>query len=123
MATVTDVNVEARLRDLLARRIVVLDGAIGTMMQRRRLKEADFRGERFRDHVRPLQGNNDVLCLARPDVVEEVHRAYLEAGADIITTNTFTATPVSQADYGLEGLAYEMNRAGAEIARAAAAAC
>ena len=118
----TDVNVEARLRDLLARRIVVLDGAIGTMMQRRRLQEADFRGERFRDHVRPLQGNNDVLCLARPDVVEEVHRAYLEAGADIITTNTFTATPVSQADYGLEGLAYEMNRAGAEIARAAAAA-
>ena len=122
MATVTDVNVEGRLRDLLARRIAVLDGAIGTMMQRRQLTEADFRGQRFRQHPRPLQGNNDVLCLTRPDVVEEVHRTYLAAGADIITTNTFTATPVSQADYGLEGLVYEMNRAGAEIAKEATSA-
>ena len=118
----THVNAETRLRALLSRRIAVLDGAIGTMMQRRRLTEADFRGERFRDHPRPLQGDNDVLCLTRPDVVEEVHRAYLEAGADIITTNTFTATPVSQADYGLGALAYEMNRAGAEIAKAALSA-
>src|SRR5262249_54372655 len=92
------------------------------MMQRRRLTEADFRGERFRDHPRPLQGDNDILCLTRPDVVGEVHRAYLEAGADIITTNTFTATPVSQADYGLGALTYEMNRAAAEIARAAVSA-
>ncbi|HEY7201587.1 MAG TPA: methionine synthase [Candidatus Dormibacteraeota bacterium] len=106
-----------RLRELLASRIVVLDGAIGTMLQRQRLSEEDFRGERFRDHARLLQGDNDVLCLTRPDVVEGVHRAYLDAGADVITTNTFTATPVSLADYGLESLAYEINRAGAEIAR------
>ena len=113
-------SVEGRLRDLLARRIVVLDGAIGTMMQRQSLAEADFRGERFHDHPRPVQGDYDLLCLTRPDIVDLVHRAYLDAGADIITTNTFTATPVSQADYGLESLVYEMNRAGAEIARRAA---
>src|SRR5262245_15756613 len=95
-----------RLRELLASRILVLDGAIGTMLQRRRLSEADFRGERFREHPRPLHGDNDLLCLTRPDVVEEVHAAYLDAGADVVTTNTFTATPVSQADYGLESLAY-----------------
>jgi 5-methyltetrahydrofolate--homocysteine methyltransferase len=110
-----------RLRQLLASRIVVLDGAIGTMLQGRDLGEDDFRGERFRDHPRPLGGDNDLLCLTRPDVVEQVHRAYLDAGADLITTNTFTATPVSQADYGLESLVYEMNRAGAEIALRAAA--
>jgi 5-methyltetrahydrofolate--homocysteine methyltransferase len=109
-----------RLRELLASRILVLDGAMGTMLQRRRLGEDDFRGERFRDHPRPLQGDNDLLCLTRPDVVEEIHVAYLEAGADIVTTNTFTATPVSQGDYGLETLAYEINRAGAEIACRAA---
>jgi 5-methyltetrahydrofolate--homocysteine methyltransferase len=109
-----------RLRELLARRIVVLDGAIGTMLQRHRLGEEDFRGERFRDHPRPLQGDNDLLSLTRPDVVEAVHVAYLEAGADVVTTNTFTASPISQRDYGLESLAYELNRAGAEIARRAA---
>ncbi|HEX6547507.1 MAG TPA: methionine synthase [Candidatus Dormibacteraeota bacterium] len=108
---------ETRLRELLAERILVLDGATGTMLQSFGLEEADFRGERFRDHPRPLQGDNDLLSLTRPDIVEEVHRAYLEAGADLITTNTFTATPVSQADYGLEALAYEINRAGAEIAK------
>ncbi len=89
------------------------------MLQRQRLGEDDFRGERLRDHPRLLQGDNDVLCLTQPDVVEGVHRAYLEAGADIITTNTFTASPISQADYGLESLVYEINRAGAEIARRA----
>src|SRR5215471_6320981 len=99
-----------RIHDLFARRIVVLDGAIGTMLQRRDLTEADFRGERFRDHSRPLGRDYDLLCLTRPDVVGDVHRAYLEAGADIITTNTFTATPVSQADFGLAPLAYEINR-------------
>ena len=111
----------SRLQELFASRIVVLDGAIGTMLQRRGLVEDDFRGTRFRDHPRLLGGDVDLLCLTRPDVVEGVHRAYLDAGADVITTNTFTATPVSQADYGLEGLAYEMNRAGAEIARRVAA--
>src|SRR5438477_1411901 len=106
-----------RLRDLLAQRIVILDGAVGTMFQRERLAEADFRGERFRDHPTSLQGDADVLSLTRPDIVEKLHRAYLDAGADVITTNTFTATPVSQSDYGLESLVYELNRAGAEIAR------
>src|SRR5690349_3195547 len=106
----------ARLRAMLAQRILVLDGAIGTMLQRRRLGEAAFRGERFREHPRPLQGDNDLLCLTRPDVVEDVHTAYLEAGADVITTNTFTSSPISQADYGLAAHAYEINRAGAEIA-------
>jgi 5-methyltetrahydrofolate--homocysteine methyltransferase len=111
----------ARLRELLGRRILVMDGAIGTMLQRRRLDEEDFRGERFRDHPHLLQGDVDLLSLTRPDVVEAVHLAYLEAGADVVTTNTFTASPVSQRDYGLESLAYELNRAGAEIARRAVA--
>jgi 5-methyltetrahydrofolate--homocysteine methyltransferase len=115
------VSVEARLRDLMRRRIVVLDGAYGTMIQRHGLGEDDFRGERFRDHPKPLRGDPDLLNLTRPDVVELIHRAYLDAGADVITTNTFTATPVSQADYGLEAVAYEMNRAGAEIAKRAVA--
>jgi 5-methyltetrahydrofolate--homocysteine methyltransferase len=109
------------LRALLDTRIVVLDGASGTMLQRLDLEEADFRGERFRDHPRLLAGNYTLLCLTRPDLIEAMHRAYLDAGADVITTNTFTATPVSQADYGLESLAYEINRAGAEIARRVAA--
>jgi len=108
-----------RLRELIGARVLVLDGAIGTMLQRRGLDEEDFRGERFRDHPRPLQGDIDLLCLTRPDVVEDVHRAYLEAGADIVTTSTFTSSPVSQGDYGLESLTYEINRTGAEIARRA----
>jgi 5-methyltetrahydrofolate--homocysteine methyltransferase len=113
-------NVESRLREMLGQRILVLDGAMGTMLQRYQLDEAGFRGDRFRDHHRPLLNDSDVLCLARPDLVLDVHRAYLDAGADIITTNTFTATPVSQAEFGLEGLVYEINRAGAEIAQRAA---
>ena len=114
-------SVEARLRELMAKRILVLDGAVGTMLQRERLTEDDYRGARFRDHPRSLQGDPDLLCLTRPDVVERLHRAYLDAGADAVTTNTFTATPVSQADYGLQDLVYELNRAGAEIARRAVA--
>jgi 5-methyltetrahydrofolate--homocysteine methyltransferase len=113
-------NVEGRLRELMGRRIVVLDGALGTMMQQQGLTEDDFRGERFRDHPRSLKGDPDLLCLTRPDVVEGVHRAYLDAGADVITTNTFTAISIQQADYGLRDVAYDMNRAGAEIARRAA---
>ncbi|HLH70802.1 MAG TPA: methionine synthase [Candidatus Dormibacteraeota bacterium] len=112
-------NGEARLRELLGQRILVLDGAMGTMLQAHRLQEADFRGRRFQGHPRSLQGNHDLLCLTRPELVEGVHRAYLEAGADIITTNTFTATPASQADYGLEDVVYDLNRAGAEVARRA----
>jgi len=103
-----------------AQRILVLDGAMGSMIQRHRLGEADFRGERFRDHPRDLQGDNELLVLTRPDVIEEIHRAYLEAGADLIETNTFSANRVSQADYGLEPLCHELNLAAARLARRAA---
>jgi 5-methyltetrahydrofolate--homocysteine methyltransferase len=105
---------------LLQRRILVLDGATGTLIQRYGLSEADFRGERFRDHPCDVRGDNDLLCLTRPDVVRAVHEAYLAAGADIITTDTFTATRIAQADYGMEGVAYEIHVEAARIARAAA---
>ncbi len=109
------------LRDLLARRILILDGAMGTMIQRRGLGEADFRGDRFRDHPHDLKGNGDVLALTRPDVVSAIHGEYLAAGADIIETDTFTATAIAQADYGLEPVVFEMNVAAARLAKAAAA--
>src|SRR5881398_1484284 len=107
-----------RLHDLLAKRILLLDGAMGTMIQRYRLTEADFRGERFRDHRHDLKGNNDLLILTRPDVIGEIHRAYLAAGADIIETNTFSSTAIAQSDYGLEAFAYELSVEGARLARA-----
>ncbi len=113
-------SVRDRLDELFRQRIVIFDGSVGVLIQRRGLTEEDFRGERFKDHPRPLRNDVDVLCLTRPDIVAQVHRDYLEAGADLITTNTFTATPISQADYGLESFVYEMNRRGAEIARAEA---
>jgi 5-methyltetrahydrofolate--homocysteine methyltransferase len=103
----------------LDERILILDGAMGTMIQRRKLSEADFRGARFRDHVKDLQGNNDLLILTRPDVIGDIHRQYLAAGADIIETNTFSSTSVVQADYALDHLAYELNLEGARLARAA----
>jgi len=114
------VSTRERLDRLFRQRIVILDGSMGVMLQRRGLSDEDFRGERFRDHPKPLRNNSDVLCLTQPDLVTRVHRDYLEAGADIITTNTFTATRVSQADYELQDLAYEMNLAGARLARRAA---
>ena len=101
-----------QLYQALADRILVLDGAMGTMIQGYSLSEADFRGERFRDHPRDLKGNNDLLSLTRPDIVREIHAAYLTAGADIIETNTFTSTYSSQADYGLEDAVYELNLEG-----------
>ncbi len=106
----------------MSRRILVLDGAMGSMIQSYELDESDFRGEAFADHPRDLQGCNDLLCLTRPRVVEEIHRRYLEAGADIIETNTFNATSVSMADYGLEARTYEINKAAAELAVTAARA-
>jgi len=110
----------ADLPALLRQRIVVIDGAMGTMIQRHKLTEADFRGERFADHPKDLKGNNDLLSITRPDVIRSIHDAYLAAGADIIETNTFGATSIAQEDYGLAGLAREMNQASARIARAAA---
>ena len=110
----------ALLERLLAERILVLDGAMGTMVQTYRLDEAGFRGERFADHGKDLKGNNDLLSITRPDIVEAIHRDYLLAGADIIETNTFNANGISQADYGLESLAHELNVASAQVARRAA---
>ena len=109
-----------RLDTLLGQRILVLDGAMGTMIQRYGLEEGDFRGERFRDHPVPLQGANDVLCLTRPDVIREIHQAYLDAGADLIETNTFNATRVSMADYDLGSAVRDINVAAARLARDAA---
>jgi 5-methyltetrahydrofolate--homocysteine methyltransferase len=111
------------LRDLLAERILVLDGAMGTMIQTYGLDEADFRGTILRDHGSDLRGNNDVLSLTRPDVIEAIHRAYLEAGADLLETNTFNAQAISQADYGTTHLVREMNLAAARLARRAADEC
>src|SRR5512145_551420 len=110
----------SELPALLARRILIIDGAMGTMIQRHKLGEADFRGERFKDHAKDLKGNNDLLVLTRPDVVREIHAQYLAAGADIIETNTFGATSIAQEDYGLAHLARAMNVAAARIAREAA---
>jgi 5-methyltetrahydrofolate--homocysteine methyltransferase len=110
---------DALLREL-DRRIVVIDGAMGTLLQARKPAEADFRGERLRDWPRELKGNYDLLSLSRPDIVEGAHREYLAAGADIVETNTFNANAFSQADYGTEGLVYEINLAAARAARAAA---
>ena len=104
---------------LLEQRILVLDGAMGTLIQRYRLTEADYRGERFKDHPKDLKGNNDLLQLTRPDVIAEIHARYLEAGADLIETNTFGATSVAQDDYALGPFAREMNVAAARLARQA----
>jgi 5-methyltetrahydrofolate--homocysteine methyltransferase len=105
------------LRRILAERILVLDGAMGTMIQRHSLAEHDFRGSRFAGHAHPLAGNNDLLSITRPDVIAEIHRAFLDAGADILSTNTFNAQRISQADYHLEDAAYEINLAAARLAR------
>ncbi len=113
--------VEAKLRGLLARRILILDGAMGTMVQRYRLDEQAFRGDRLADHKVDLKGNNDLLVLTRPAVIAEIHEQYLAAGADLIETNTFGATSIAQDDYRLGHLAYEMNLEAARIAKAAAA--
>ena len=109
------------LHDLIRDRILVIDGAMGTMIQQYRLEEKDYRGDRFQEHPVLVKGNSDLLSLTQPQIVEAIHRAYLEAGADIIETNTFTATAIAQADYQMEHLAYELNLEAARIARRAAA--
>jgi 5-methyltetrahydrofolate--homocysteine methyltransferase len=110
-------GVEATLRELLARRILVLDGAMGTMIQRHRLTEADYRGERFADFPHDVKGNNELLSLTRPDLIAGIHADYLAAGADIVETNTFGATTIAQSDYRMADLAREMNLASARLAR------
>src|SRR6476659_11465513 len=115
-----DRNVAHELTTLAEERIVVLDGAWGVLLQNRGLTEADFRGERFAAHPRDVKNDPDLLNLTRPDIVREVHDAYFAAGADIATTNTFTATSIGQADYGLEDAVYDMNVEGGRLARASA---
>ena len=113
-------QVEDKLRALLAKRILYLDGAMGTMIQRHTLVEEDFRGDYFKDAKIDLKGNNDLLSLTRPDIISDIYRAYYRAGSDIIETNTFSATSVAQADYGLQDAAYDLNKASAQLAKEAA---
>ena len=113
-------DVRARLESLMHERIAILDGSWGVLLQGRGLSEEDFRGDRFAGHPRDVKGDPDLLNLTRPDIITEIHRSYLEAGADITTTNTFTATSIGQGDYGLQDAVYEMNLEGARLARAAA---
>lgn len=105
-----------KLEDIIKERILVLDGAMGTMIQQHRLSEERFRGERFKDHPRPLKGNNDLLVLTQPDIIRSIHLEYLQAGADIITTNTFNSNRISMSDYGMEDLVYELNLEAARLA-------
>jgi 5-methyltetrahydrofolate--homocysteine methyltransferase len=112
-------DAEARLRDLAAKRILVLDGAMGTLIQTLRLSEAGYRGARFADWHRDLKGNNDLLNITKPDAIRGFHLDYLRAGSDIVESNTFASTSIAQADYGLETFAYELNFEGAKLAREA----
>ena len=105
------------LSENLSRRIVILDGAMGTMIQKLKLKEVDFRGQKFADHNTDVLGNNDLLNITNPDFIREIHAQYLEAGADIIETNTFNSNAISQSDFGLESYSYDLNYEGAKIAR------
>ncbi len=107
----------ADIYKILEEKILVLDGAMGTMIQRHTLTEEDFRGERFKDHQQPLKGNNDLLSITRPDIIKDIHRAYFEAGADIVETNTFSGTTIAQADYHLEEAVYDINYDSAKIAK------
>ena len=108
------------LKEAAAKRILIIDGAMGTMIQRHKLKEADYRGPRFADYHRDVDGNNDLLVLTQPQIISQIHNDYLAAGADIIETNTFNAQRISMADYGMEELCYEINLEAARLAREAA---
>jgi 5-methyltetrahydrofolate--homocysteine methyltransferase len=114
-------NTRQRLTELMSNRILIIDGAMGTMIQQHKLQEADYRGERFKNWACDVKGNNDLLVLTQPDIVKDIHLQYLNAGADIIETNTFNAQRVSMADYQMESLAYEINVAAARIAKQAVA--
>jgi 5-methyltetrahydrofolate--homocysteine methyltransferase len=105
------------IEKILKERIMILDGAMGTMIQRHKLEEEDFRGDRWPNHPSPLKGNNDLLSITRPDIIKEIHRQYFEAGADFVETNTFSGTTIAQADYGLEDSVYDINYDSAKIAK------
>lgn len=106
-----------KIQDLLKERILILDGAMGTMIQRHKFTEEDYRGERFKDWKQPLQGNNDLLSITQPEAIKEIHAKYFEAGADIAETNTFSSTTIAMEDYGMEDLVYELNYQSAKIAK------
>jgi len=108
------------IKEILKERILIIDGAMGTMIQRHKLEETDYRGERFKDWPKDVKGNNDLLSITQPEIIIGIHKQYLDAGADIIETNTFSSTTIAQADYDMQSLAYEMNVASAKCARAAA---
>ena len=112
-------NTETRLRKLLNERILIIDGAMGTMIQRHRLEEADYRGERFKDWHTDVKGNNDLLSITQPDIIKGIHKQYLKAGANIVETNTFNSQVISLADYDMQSLAYELNVASARVAKQA----
>ncbi|XP_053269745.1 methionine synthase isoform X1 [Pleuronectes platessa] len=112
-------QLESELRTVLQQRIMVLDGGMGTMIQQHQLEEEDFRGDELKEHPLPLKGNNDLLSITQPDIIYKIHKEYLNAGADILETNTFSSTSIAQADYGLEHMAYRLNRMSAELARRA----
>src|SRR5690349_8919646 len=117
MTAMTQAERAQALRDLFAQRIVVLDGAMGTMIQQHKLDEAAYRGQRFADWPRDLKGCNDLLVITNPKVIADIHREFIDAGADLISTNTFNATSIAMADYGLESLVFELNRDAAALAR------
>ena len=108
-----------QLKEILSERIMIIDGAMGTMIQRHKLNEPDFRGEMFKDHQKDLKGNNDLLSLTQPEIIKNIHKEYLEAGADIIETNTFSATTIAQADYDTQDFAYKINYESARLAKEA----
>jgi len=113
----TEMNRTEQLEKALSERILILDGAMGTMIQRHKLEEEDYRGDYFKDAAKPLKGNNDLLSITRPEIIKDIHRQYFEAGADIAETNTFSGTTIAQADYGLEDAVYKINYESAKIAR------
>ena len=112
-----------KIEHILKQRILILDGAMGTMIQRYSLNEADFRGKKFKTHSSDLKGNNDLLSITRPEIIKAIHKEYLDAGADIIETNTFSGTSIAQADYKLETEVYQLNFQSAKIAKEVASNC
>ena len=111
---------ENDLRKILSERILILDGAMGTMIQQEKLVEQDFRGDHFKNHSGELKGNNDLLSLTRPEIIKNIHRSYFDAGSDLVETNTFSATSIAMADYNLQEIVHDLNVASAKLAREAA---
>ncbi len=111
---------ENDLRKILNERILIMDGAMGTMIQQEKLAESDFRGDLFKNHASELKGNNDLLSITRPDIIKKIHRSYFDAGSDLVETNTFSATSIAMADYNMQDVVYDLNVASAKLAREAA---